>query len=96
MVEVACSFVASLVKGQAKLDPEEGQAFLQSPLIQRLVVAKLVVVAEVPVAFWKVRFWKVEEPFTKRLVNVPERALRMLDTNRLVVVAFVIVALLAV
>jgi hypothetical protein len=52
-----------------------GQAFSQTPPIQRVVKLPLaakseVVVAAVPVAFTKVKFWKVLEPVSKRFERV--------------------------
>jgi hypothetical protein len=62
----------------------------QRLVVEAVVAKRLVVVAEVPVALMKVKFWRVDEPFTKRLVRVPEPPVRVV-AKKLVEVALVVV-----
>ena len=95
VVEVACSLVESLVKGQEKDILAVGQADLQSWEIQSvvkspLVANKVVEVALVEVELDAVKFWRVEDPATNKLELMVEEALekKPLSNARVVEVAF--------
>jgi hypothetical protein len=67
VVEVACSPVPSLVKGQGKEEaPETGQEVRQSPERQMVPEAKVVVVALVVVELEAVKFVRVDEALERK------------------------------